>query len=207
MNGTETFPILFDPDRWVRVPTDWSHEQWPDAAAWADWVSDELTRDRDSAAALRLAVHEEALALATFPSEHVGARFWLFPVDGQPNGWVDVFVQFRPADGSDAAGLLPPIPDALIEPALVELEATAFDRALRRLSLVPLGESALGAGHSGIFAKGEWLAVAGDWVVYLFSGDADARALTQRLDDIDRLLAGVDPAAIVAVASGGAERS
>lgn len=194
-----TFPILFDPDRWVRVPTDWADEQWADAAEWAAWVADELTHDREHAAATRPAVHEEALAVAGFPREHVAARFWLFPIDGEPNGWVDVFVQFRRADGTDAAELLPVLTDALIEPAILELEETAFERALRRLSLVPLGEPALGAGRAGVFAKGEWLATAGDWVVYLFSGDADARALTRRLDEVDRLLAGVDPAALGAI--------
>lgn len=194
-----TFPILFDPDRWVRVPTRWADEQWSDAAEWAAWVADESTRDREHAAATRPAVHEEALAVASFPSEHVAARFWLFPVDGEPNGWVDVFVQFRPADDTDAAELLPFLPDVLIEPAVLELEDTAFDRALRRLSLVALGEPALGAGRAGVYAKGEWLATSGDWVVYLFSGDADARALTRRLDDVDRLLAGVDPAALGAI--------
>ena len=199
-----TFPILFDPDRWVRVPTDWADEQWPDAAAWADWVADELTRDREQAAAVRPAVHDEALAIASFPSEHVGARFWSFPVDGEPNGWADVLVQFRRADGTDAAELLPPAAVTVVEPVLTDLEGTAFDRALRRLSLVPLGEAALGVGREGVLAKGEWLAVAGDWVVYVLSTDADARALTRRLGDIDRLLAGVDPAALAALAAEGA---
>ena len=79
---------------------------------------------------------------------------------------------------------------------MTELDDTAFDAAVRRMSLVPLGEAVLGAGRSGLLAKGEWLAVAGDWVVLLVSADADARALTRRLGDIDRLLAGIDPAAL-----------
>ena len=103
MSATSTFPILFDPDRWVRVPIDYADEQWPDAAAWAEWVADELTRDREHAAATRPAVHDEALAVAGFPAEHVGARFWFFPVDGEPDGWVDVYLQFRPADGAAPA--------------------------------------------------------------------------------------------------------
>lgn len=202
MSATGTFPILFDPDRWVRVPTEYADEQWPDAAAWAEWVADELTRDREHAAATRPAVHEEALAIAGFPAEHVGARFWFFPVDGEPDGWVDVYLQFRPSDRAAPAALaavvqlLPPLSDTVIEPAVTELDGTAFDSAVRRMSLVPLGESVLGAGRSGLLAKGEWLAVTGDWVVLLVSADADARALTRRLGDIDRLLAGIDPAAL-----------
>lgn len=200
-----TFPILFDPDRWVRVPTDWSaEEQWPDAAAWADWVADELTRGREQAAAVRPAVHEAALAVAGVPSEHVGARFWSYPTDGEPNGWADVFVQYRQADGVDAAELLPPVGATVVDPVLLDLDDTAFDAAVRRLSLVPLGAAELGAGESGVLAKGEWLAIAGDWVVYVRSADADPRALTRRLGDIDRLLAGVDPAALAAVGEGGA---
>lgn len=200
-----TFPILFDPDRWVRVPTDWStEEQWPDAAAWAEWVADELTRGREQAAAVRPAVHEEALAVASFPSEHVGARFWCFPADGEPNGWADVFVQYRLADVADPAELLPPVGETVVEPVLLDLHDTAFDRVVRRLSLVPLGEAELGVGESGVLAKGEWLAVAGDWVVYVRSADADPRALTRRLGDLDRLLAGIDPAALAALAAEGA---
>lgn len=195
-----TFPILFDPDRWVRVPTDWASEtQWPDAEAWAQWIADELTRDREHGTAIRPAVQEEALAVAAFPSEHVAARFWCFPVDGEPNGWADVHVQYRAHDGTDAAELLPPVGETVVEPVLTALEDTAFERAVRRLSLVPLGEAELGAGGSGVLAKGEWLAMGGDWVVYVRSVDADARALTRRLADIDRLLAGVDPAALAAL--------
>lgn len=195
-----TFPILFDPDRWIRVPTDWASEtQWPDAEAWAHWIADELTREREHGAAIRPAVQEEALAVAAFPSEHVAARFWCFPVDGEPNGWADVHVQYRVHDGTDVAELLPPAGETVVEPVLVELEDTAFERAVRRLSLVPLGEAELGAGGSGVLAKGEWLSTGGDWVVYVRSVDADARALTRRLADIDRLLSGVDPAALAGV--------
>lgn len=193
-----TFPILFDPDRWVRVPTEWADEQWPDAAAWADWIADELTHDREQSAAIRPAVRDEAFAIASVPSDHVSARFWSFPVDGEPNGWVDVHVQYRPADPTDAVDLLPPVGETVVAPVIVELEDTAFDRAVRRLTLVPLDESVLGPGRMGVLAKGEWLATTGDWVVYVRSADADARALTRRLGDIDRLLAGVDPAALAA---------
>ena len=126
----------------------------------------------------------------------MSARFWSFPVDGEPNGWVDVSLQYRPADPTDAADLLPPLADTVVEPVVVDLEETAFDRAVRRLTLVPLGESVLGPGRFGVLAKAEWLAITGDWVVYVRSADADARALTRRLGDIDRLLAGVDPAAV-----------
>ena len=142
-------------------PTDYADEQWPDAAAWAEWVADELTRDREHAAATRPTVHDEALAIAGFPAaEHVGARFWFFPVDGEPDGWVDVYLQFRPAGGAvpaapaAAAELLPPLPDTVIEPAVTELDDTAFDAAVRRMSLVPLGESVLGAGRWACSPRG-----------------------------------------------------
>lgn len=193
------FPIMFDPDRWVRVPVDWTDEQWPDAAAWADWVADELTRDRESAAQWAPLVREEAAGIAGFPSEHVSARFWHFPIDGAPAGWVDVFAQLRPSDGTDATGLLPDIGPTLIEPAVLEFEETAFESAVRRLSLVPLGEDVLGPDQTGMLAKGEWSAVAGDWAIYLVSIDADPRRLTSRLGDIDQLLAGIDPSALMSL--------
>jgi hypothetical protein len=194
-----TFPILFDPDRWVRVPTDWADEQWPDAAAWAEWVADELTHDRESAVAYVGALRDAAMAIASFPNEHVSARFWFYPIDGDPSGWVDVFVQRRDVDHADAALLLPTVGATVIEPAMLELEDVAFESAVRRLTLAPIGEDQLGAGRSGILAKAEWAAIAGEWAVYLVSVDDDPRTLTRRLADIDRLLGGIDPSALAAL--------
>ncbi|WP_156891477.1 hypothetical protein [Agromyces subbeticus] len=192
------FPIIFDPDRWVRVPTDWADEQWSDAAEWAEWVADELTHDRASAAAYVGALRDQATAIATFPNEHVSARFWFFPIDGDPSGWVDVFVQRRDIDGADAASLLPPVGVTLIEPAVLELEDVAFESAVRRLTLSPIDEQP-GEVPPGILAKGEWSAVTGEWAVYLVSIDGDPRVLTRRLADIDRLLGGIEPAVLAAL--------
>ncbi|UOQ91049.1 hypothetical protein MUN74_09220 [Agromyces endophyticus] len=196
------FPIVFDPDRWIRVPVDWTDEQWPDAESWASWVADEVTRDRGTADDLIAAIRDQAVAVATFPTEHVGARFWYFPVDSDPRGWLDLYVQRRDPDGTTARELLPGLDRTLIDPVVDELEGEVFDDFARRLSLVPLGERQLGEGHSGILAKAEWLAITGGWVVYGISVDDDPRWLTQRLADGDRLVAGMDQAALAALAGG-----
>ncbi|WP_419818436.1 hypothetical protein [Glaciibacter flavus] len=193
------FPIGFDPDVWVRVPTDWQNEAWPDAAVWAAWVAEELTRARENAAHWNEVLREEAARIAGFPADRISARFWYFPIDGEPRGWVDVFVQRRDADGTDAVDLLPDAGATLIEPAIDLVDDEGFTSAARRLTLVPLGESSLGAGRSGILSKAEWTAVAGDWIVYLVSFDTDPRRLTARLLDIETLLGGINPEVLAAL--------
>ncbi|KQM84312.1 hypothetical protein [Agromyces sp. Leaf222] len=199
----QTFPISFDSDRWVRVPVAFADEQWASGDEWAEWIADELTQGRESAAEFRDPLRDQAAAIAAFPTEHVGARFWFFPIDGDPAGWVDVYVQRRDHDGSDAAALLPDAGATLIEPAVDALAVASFDDAVRRLTLSPIAadDDAGPEARPGILAKGEWVAVSGDWAVYLVSVDDDPRRLTFRLDDIDALFAGIDPRG-VAAASG-----
>lgn len=195
----QTFPISFDSDRWVRVPVAFADEQWATGDEWAEWIADELTLGRESAAEFRDPLRDQAAAIAAFPTEHVSARFWFFPVDGDPAGWVDVYVQQRDDDGADAAALLPDAGRTLIEPAVDALAVPSFDDAVRRLTLAPIGA---GSEAPGILAKGEWAAVSGDWAVYLVSVDDDPRRLTLRLDDIDALFAGIDPHGVAAVPGG-----
>lgn len=190
------FPIGFDSDRWVRVPTDWAGEPWSGAEEWAEWIAAELTDGRPDSARWRPVLQHEAATIAAIPAEHVSARFWFFPIDGDPRGWVDLYAQLRDGDEADASALLPELAGTLIDPATDVLEYPGFSSAVRRLALLPLGEAALGEGRSGILAQAEWSAVAGDWVLYLISIDSDPRELTLRLDDIDTLLAGVDPSTL-----------
>jgi len=200
----QTFPISFDSDRWVRVPVAFAGEQWASGDEWAEWIADELTQGRESAAEFRDPLRDQAAAIAAFPTEHVSARFWFFPVDGDPAGWVDVYVQLRDRDGADASALLPEVGRTLIEPAIEALAVPSFDDALRRLTLAPIGAGDDDDPESrpGILAKGEWVAVSGDWAVYLVSVDDDPRRLTLRLDDIDALFAGIDPRDVAAVPGG-----
>ncbi|MFF2369850.1 hypothetical protein [Agromyces sp. NPDC058110] len=191
---TTAFPISFDPDRWIRVPVAFADEQWADGAEWAEWIADEVTQGRESAEDFRDPIRDQAAAIAAFPTEHVSARFWWFPVDGDPAGWVDVYVQQREHDGTDAASLLPDAGRTLIEPAL-EPFTGPFDDAVRRLSLAPVAPAADAGAEAGpgVLAKAEWVGIAGEWAVYLVSVDEDPRVLTRRLDDIDALFAGIDP--------------
>ncbi|KRC60820.1 hypothetical protein ASE14_07565 [Agromyces sp. Root81] len=192
--------IPYDTERWIRVPVEWSREPWDGPAEWAEWLADETTRARDGAEPYVEAIRDHALAIAGYSSEDVSARFWYFPIDGDPAGWVDVFMQQHGHDGAVAAEMLPELERAVIEPAVDALEVTDFDSAVRRLSLLPFTGSdsggADGTATPGIMAKGEWLAVSGEWLVYLVTIDADPRALSQRLGDTDRLIGGLDPAVL-----------
>ena len=80
--------------------------------------------DREHAAATRPAVHDEALAVAGFPAEHVGARFWFFPVDGEPGQRpgrrVPAVPSSRCAAPAAAVELLPPLSETVIELAVTE---------------------------------------------------------------------------------------
>ncbi|SFR84993.1 hypothetical protein SAMN05428970_3095 [Agromyces sp. CF514] len=197
---TNAFPISFDAERWIRVPVAFADEQWASGAEWAEWIADEVTQGRESAAGFRDPIRDQAAAIAAFPTEHVSARFWWFPVDGDPAGWVDVYVQQRDHDGAAAASLLPDAGRTLIEPAVEPLTGP-FDDAVRRLSLAPVAPAvdAEPDARPGVLAKGEWAAVVDDWAVYLVSIDEDPRVLTRRLDDIDALLSGIDPRAAAAM--------
>ena len=74
------------------------------------------------------------------------------------------------------------------------------------MSLVPLGEAVLGAGDAlGLLAKGEWSAVAGGWVVRSVGPRRCARAHASS-GDIDRLLAGIDRAALAMLGAAEAPR-
>ena len=190
--------IPYDTELWIRVPLEWSREPWDGPAEWSEWLAEEATRARDGAEPYVEAIRAHALAIAGYPSEDVAARFWHFPIDGDPAGWVDVFLQRHGLDRAVAAEMLPELDRAVIEPAVETFGVTDFDSAVRRLSLLPFDGSDSsqdeGMETPGIMAKGEWLAVSGEWLVYLVTIDADPRGLTQRLGDTDRLIAGLDPA-------------
>lgn len=199
------FAISFDTDVWVRVPVDFSGEQWSDSAEWAEWVADAATRDREADTEMHEALRAGAQAIADFSTQRVSARFWHYPVAGEPGGWVDFYVQRVSPTTADAEALLPPS-TAAIEPMIVPLVDTEFESAVRRLGLIAVSADAnddsgiVGTAGAAMIGIGEWSAVAGEWAVRLVAGDSDVAALGERVGDIDRLLAGIDPAELAALA-------
>lgn len=182
--------VPYDPDAWIHVPLDYLDTPWADAAEWADWVADNATRGREGGAEILDAVRAEALATARFPAAHVAARFWHYPIDGDPTGMLDLFVQQRDADGTSAADLLPDPGFTLVDPVVESIEAPGFSTAVRRLTLnavLPDEEA-----EPVLFPKAEWLGISGEWVAYAVSGDHDVTQLRARLDDGDALFAALD---------------
>jgi hypothetical protein len=191
-------PLAFpyDPDTWVDVPLDHLDGRWSDAASWAQWLADEATRGRPDAAELRDIIAEQALAVATFPAEHVSARFWHYPVDGSPSGFVDLFVQARARDESTIADLLPDPGFTVVTPVTADVGGTLFDEAVRRLTIAAVLPSE--DAPPVAVPRAEWIGVRGEWVCYAVSRDHDAQALAARLEDIDDLFRAVDVSAVPA---------
>lgn len=183
--------VAYDADRWIHVPLDYLETPWADAGEWAAWLADEATRGRPDAEALRPAVAEEARATALFPAEHVSLRFWHYPSDGVPTGFVDVYVQSRDDDGADPDELLPEPGFTAVPPVVEQIAAPRLRAAVRRLSI----EATLPSPEAEplLVAKGEWIGVAAGWVVYAVSTDFDVSPLESRLADIDALFAAIDP--------------
>ncbi|QKJ20693.1 hypothetical protein [Microbacterium hominis] len=186
------FHSSYDPDRWIPVPLDYVGTPWADAQAWAAWIAQEASAGRDDAAELLPAIAHEAQTIALFPAAHVSFRFWHYPVDGEPTGFVDVYVQERDPDTTAPADLLPEPGFTAVDPVVEELDIATFPGAVRRLTLnVVLRDE---ESEPVLFPKAEWLGVRGRWVAYAVSGDHDVARLRERLDDIDALFASLDPA-------------
>lgn len=186
--------VAYDSDRWIHVPLDYLGTPWADAGEWAGWLADEATHGRRDADALRAAVAEEALATALFPAEHVSLRFWHYPSDGVPTGFVDIYVQARDDDGIDPAELLPEPGFTAVPPVVEPVAAPRLRAAVRRLSI----EATLPSPDAEplLAPKGEWIGVAAGWVVYAVSTDFDVVPLESRLADIDALFAAIDPSEV-----------
>lgn len=191
MPGTP-MSVAYDADRWIHIPLDYVDTPWADAGEWSGWLADEATRGRPDADALRDAVAAEALAIALFPAAHVSLRFWHYPSDGAPTGFMDVFVQARDDDGTAPADLLPDPGFTVVPPVVEPVEAEAMPTAVRRLSIqatLPSPDA-----EPVIVPKAEWIGAADGWVVYAVSTDFDVNQLESRLADADALFAAVDPA-------------
>ncbi|WP_169580734.1 MULTISPECIES: hypothetical protein [Microbacterium] len=185
--------IPYDPDAWIHVPLDYEGTPWENAEEWAAWIAENATRGREGGPDLAQAVRAEASEIARFPAAHVTARFWHYPIDGDPTGMADLFVQERQDDGSPAEDLLPEPGFTLVDPVIDVIDAPGFGSAVRRLTL----NAVLAAEDADpvMFPKAEWLGVTGRWVAYVVSGDHDVVQLRARLDDADALFAAL-PAAI-----------
>lgn len=184
--------VAYDADRFIHVPLDYLDTPWADAGEWADWLAEEAMRGRRDADELRAAVAEEALATALFPAEHVSLRFWHYPSDGVPTGFVDVYVQARDDDGTMPEQLLPEPGFTAVPPVVEPVAAPAMPGAVRRLSL----GAALPAPDAEplLVPKAEWIGAASGHVVYAVSSDFDVAVLESRLADVDALFAAIDPA-------------
>ena len=166
--------VAYDADRFIHVPLDYLDTPWADAGEWARWLA------------------EEALATALFPAEHVSLRFWHYPSDGVPTGFVDVYVQARDDDGTMPEQLLPEPGFTAVPPVVEPVAAPAMPGAVRRLSL----GAALPAPDAEplLVPKAEWIGAASGHVVYAVSSDFDVAVLESRLADVDALFAAIDPA-------------
>lgn len=182
--------FTYDPDRWIHVPLDYAGTSWTDAAAWAQWLSSEATNGREDGELFGPAVRRQALAVALFPAAHVSARFWHYPIDADPSGFVDLYLQARTDDGAPPADLLPDTGSTAVEPVLEQLAIPAFHASVRRLTLgvvVPEGDA-----EPVLLPRAEWIGTTPQWVCYARSVDHDVDQLESRLADIDALFAAVD---------------
>ncbi|MBU4464916.1 MAG: hypothetical protein KKH75_03610 [Actinobacteria bacterium] len=188
--------IPYDPHRWIPVPLDYIDSPWADAGEWATWLADEALHGRENAEELYSAVRGEALATALFPAAHVSFRFWHYPDDGQPSGFVDAYVQARRDDGTSAAELLPELGFTAVQPVVEDARAAHLRAAVRRLTLgvaLPSVDA-----EPALHPRAEWLGYTDHWVCYLVSTDHDVAQLNSRLSDIDALFDSIDLAAMSA---------
>ncbi|MDY0910325.1 hypothetical protein [Microbacterium sp. CFBP9034] len=183
--------IPYDPDRWIHVPLDYLATSWSDAGEWSRWIADEATRGRADAEEIAPLVHDQAMATALFPAEHVSARFWHYPVDGFPAGFVDIYVEARDDDGTPAAELLPEPGMTMVEPVIEPVPSDVFRDAVRRLTLTAILPEA--DADPVLLPKAEWIGAGDGWVGYAVSGDHDVARLNDRLADTDALFRTLDP--------------
>jgi hypothetical protein len=196
--------VEYDSNRWIRVPLDYVGTRWTDAASWADWLADEATRGRPDAETVAPVVRDAAQAVALFPAPHVWGRFWHYPIDGVPTGFVDVYIETRTPDGTDAADLLPDTGFTAVTPVLDRLDVPGFAAAVRRRSLV------LVLRHESDddpvpMPRVEWLGIGPQWVCYIVTNDHDPAAANARAADTDVLFAAVADAARTEASSAGSD--
>src|SRR5690606_12519369 len=94
------------------------------------------TRGRPDAKLITPVVRAAAREVALFPAAHVWGRFWHYPIDGVPTGFVDVYIESRTPDGTSAQDLLPDSGFTAVPPVVDELDVPGFGSAVRRRSLV-----------------------------------------------------------------------
>ncbi|WP_404431227.1 hypothetical protein LG299_13840 [Microbacterium lacus] len=181
----------FDPEKWIPIPLDYLDTEWANAGEWAASIAEEASRGRPGERELAAAIEEHALSIALHPAEHVGARFWHFPTEGVPTGFVDVYVEARADDGIDPADLLPEVGFTVLEPVVEQVVGDFFPRAVRRLTVNAVLTS--DDAEPTLMPKAEWLGIREGWVGYLVSLDHDTNALSSRIEDIDELFRTLDP--------------
>ena len=194
--------IEYDSHSWIRVPLDYVGTRWTDAVSWADWLADEATRGRPDAETVAPVVRDAAQAVALFPAAHVWGRFWHYPIDGVPTGFVDVYLESRSPDAADAADLLPDPGFTAVTPVVERLDVAGFTTAVRRRSLVLVlrGE----ADEQPVpMPRVEWLGIGPEWVCYLITNDHDPAAANARAVDTEILFAAFAEAARAAASASG----
>ena len=196
--------IEVESDRWIRVPLDYADTQWDGAAAWAQWLADAATRGRPDAELVAPVIVEAAHAVALFPAAHVWCRFWHYPIDGVPSGFVDVYLETRTPDGTDAAELLPDSGFTALDPVVEDLDVPGFASAVRRRSLVLVLREESDA-EPAVMPRIEWLGVGPQWVCYAITNDHDPASANARAADTDRLFAALGEAAQAASGPRGPE--
>lgn len=192
------FELSYDPDRFVHIPLEFEGTPWRDAEEWAAWAAETATEGRDGAEALVGPIRDSALALALFPSDRVSFRFWHYPIDGEPTGWVDVFVQARDDDGTPPAELLPEVGFTAVPPVVEPVVAPHLRDPVRRLTLgIVLPDEAPDDVPADdvepvLVPKAEWIGVTPHWICYARTTDHDVSQLSRRLADVDALVSGID---------------
>ncbi|MCY7379364.1 MAG: hypothetical protein LH467_08530 [Gemmatimonadaceae bacterium] len=180
-------PIVVDPSRWIRVPVDFAGERWDDAGAWADWVAHAAVPGDEQR---RGSIRAIALAIAELDPHDAVVRYWHFPDDGEPGPALDVTLAV-----TESGALLPEPPESLVvEPLEESIDVPGFERAARRRSLVPVGNS--GTDTAPVLALVEWAASVDGIVVGMTAADTDPARLSRLVVDGDALLAGLDGRAL-----------
>lgn len=185
--------IGYDTDRWVLVPLDYADTQWENAQEWADWLATAATTGRDDAQTVAPLVYSSALEVALFPAAHVWKRFWHYPIDGVPTGFVDVYVQQRVDDGASAEDLLPETGFTAVTPNVERLDVPGYASAVRRHSLVLVLRSEDDE-QPAVMPRIEWLGVTTEWVSYLVTNDHDPAAANERAADVEALFEAISSA-------------
>lgn len=194
--------VDFDPDLWIRVPLDYADTRWGDASEWAAWLAETATAGHPTAAAMRDEIRDTALSIALYPAAHVWGRFWFYPIDGDPSGFVDFYVQQRVADGTPAEELLPELEPVALTPVVDPLVVEGFTSAVRRrtLVMVPRDDS-----EPAAMPQVEWLGISEQWVCYAATKDVSPERSNQREPHIDFLFHSFGAAALDATWESGGD--